>query len=203
VGIVVRRPGDVAKVTAAHAGRPVLAVHAQPDDGEAAAGLVKGVEDSLGPVTALICCNGAFEGGPITEERGPRLARMLEANLTQTYTLARAIAPGFVKRAEGRMVFVGARAAVRGSSGMAAYLAAKGALHALALALAEELAPAGIAVNLVAPSVLDTPRNRKDMPDTRGDVFVALDDAASVVLFLGTPLARCLRGNALVVAGRS
>ena len=46
-GIVVRRPGDATRVAAEYAGRPVLAVHAAPDDGEAAAGLVKGVEDSI------------------------------------------------------------------------------------------------------------------------------------------------------------
>jgi NAD(P)-dependent dehydrogenase (short-subunit alcohol dehydrogenase family) len=128
---------------------------------------------------------------------------MLEANLIQTYTLARAAAPPLIKRGAGRMVFVGARAAERGAPNMAAYLAAKGALHAFALALAEELAPSGIAVNLVGPTLLDTPRNRKDLPGVAPGAFVGLDDAANAVLFLGSPLAGSIRGSTLVVAGRS
>jgi NAD(P)-dependent dehydrogenase (short-subunit alcohol dehydrogenase family) len=201
LGLPVRRASDVERARAMFANGGILPVVVEPADGEAAAGMCKGVVDALGPVTALICAQGAFEPGPLHEERGPRLMRMLEANLVYSYTLVRALAPVFRTRKNGRIVLVGSRSALRGAAGMAAYNAAKGGLHALACSLAEELAPDGIAVNLVAPSVIDTPRNRRSMPGVEPAQWATVDDVADSVLFLASPLARRLRGSILVPSG--
>ncbi len=49
-------------------------------------------------------------------------------------------------------------------AGMSAYTVAKTGVAALTVALAEEVAKDGILVNAVAPSIMDTPANRKAMP---------------------------------------
>jgi NAD(P)-dependent dehydrogenase (short-subunit alcohol dehydrogenase family) len=66
----------------------------------------------------------------------------------------------------GRIVNVAARPALewRAGAGMVAYAASKAAVAALRVALAEEVVKAGILVNAVAPSILDTPANRAAMP---------------------------------------
>ena len=201
LGLPVRQPADVQRVRAQFPGGRILAVVVEPGDGEAAAGMVKGVGDALGPIQALICAQGAFEPGELHEERGPRLVRMLEANLIYSYTLARAVAPGMRQRRTGRIVLIGSRSALRGAAGMAAYNAAKGGVHALSAALAEEFAPHGIAVNLVAPSVIDTARNRRASPAMDPRQWVTVDEVADCVLFLASPLAARLRGSVLVPAG--
>jgi len=201
LGLPVRREADLQRVRAQFPGGRILAVVVEPGDGEAAAGMVKGVTDALGPIAALVCAQGAFEAGSLYEERGPRLLRMLEANLVCSYTLARAVAPAMRHRRNGRIVLVGSRSVLRGAGGMAAYNAAKGGLHALSASLADELGGQGIAVNLVAPSVIDTPRNRRALPEADPAQWATLDDVADGVLFLASPLAKSLRGSVLVPAG--
>ena len=55
----------------------------------------------------------------------------------------------------------------RSGAGMMAYASSKAAVAAMTVALAEEVAKDGILVNAVAPSIMDTPANRKAMPEAR------------------------------------
>jgi NAD(P)-dependent dehydrogenase (short-subunit alcohol dehydrogenase family) len=203
VGIAVRRAGDVGKLASRYgqAKVPPLVVHTPAGDGESAAGFAKGVEDSLGPIEALVCANGAFSAGPLVEQAGPVLTRLLEANLVASYTMARAMAPVMARRRRGRMVFVGARSVLRPVGNQVIYNAAKGGLHALVQALAEELGPLGIAANLLAPSTLDTAANRKAMPTVDPTTWLSLDQAVDSLLFLASPLGSGLRGSVLLAAG--
>ena len=91
---------------------------------------------------------------------------------------------------------------LKSAAGMGAYAASKSAVHRLTESLAEELKSTPVTVNAVLPSILDTPQNRKDMPDADPAQWVAPADLAAVMLFLASPQARAITGALIPVTGR-
>jgi NAD(P)-dependent dehydrogenase (short-subunit alcohol dehydrogenase family) len=106
-------------------------------------------------------------------------------------------------RGRGAIVNVGAAGALRGGARTSAYAAAKSAVMRLTESMALELRDRGINVNAVLPSILDTPRNRADMPDADHARWVAPADLANVICFLCSDAARAVHGALLPVVGRS
>ena len=90
-----------------------------------------------------------------------------------------------------------------GAAGMAAYAASKAAVSALTQALGQELVGEGILVNAVAPSILDTPANRKAMPNADHARWPKVDAVARTILFLASPDNTVTRGAVIQVYGRS
>jgi 3-oxoacyl-[acyl-carrier protein] reductase len=84
---------------------------------------------------------------------------------------------------------------------MGPYAASKAGVHRLTEALAAEL-KGKVTVNAVLPSTIDTPANRRDMPDSDFSAWVRLDELASVILFLASDAASAVTGALLPVAGR-
>jgi NAD(P)-dependent dehydrogenase (short-subunit alcohol dehydrogenase family) len=106
--------------------------------------------------------------------------------------------------AGGRIVNVAARPALewRSGAGMAAYAASKAAVAAFTVALAEEVAKDGILVNAVAPSILDTPVNRKSMPQADHAAWPKTEDVAQTIVFLAAPDNKVTRGGVVPVYGK-
>ncbi|RZJ93411.1 MAG: SDR family oxidoreductase, partial [Brevundimonas sp.] len=115
---------------------------------------------------------------------------------------SRAALPHLKASPEGRIVNVGANGALKAAAGMGAYAAAKSGVHRLTEALAEELKTTSVTVNAVLPSIIDTPANRKDMPDADPAAWVAPADLAAVILFLASPDSRAVTGALIPVTGR-
>src|SRR5258705_494520 len=105
----------------------------------------------------------------------------------------------------GRIVNVATRNALewRTSAGTVAYTASKAAVAAMTVALAEEVVRAGILVNAVAPSTMDTPANRKAMPKADHAAWAKVEDVAATILFLASPENRVTRGGVVPVYGRA
>jgi NAD(P)-dependent dehydrogenase (short-subunit alcohol dehydrogenase family) len=97
---------------------------------------------------------------------------VVEVNLGGTWTLAQAVVPGMRARGFGRVVVVTSEWGVIGWPGATAYSASKAGLVALVKTLGRELAPHGITVNGIAPSVVDTPQLAVDA----GAAGVGLDE---------------------------
>jgi NAD(P)-dependent dehydrogenase (short-subunit alcohol dehydrogenase family) len=105
----------------------------------------------------------------------------------------------------GRIVNVATRPALewRTGAGMAAYAASKAAVAALTVALAEEVVKENILVNAIAPATMDTPANRKAMPNADHGAWAKVEDVAAAILFLASAANRVTRGAVLPVYGRS
>src|SRR6185369_4804087 len=101
-----------------------------------------------------------------------------------------------------RIVNVGALGAEKASAGMGPYAASKAGVHRLTEALADELKDAGITVNAVLPSTIDTPQNRADMPNADFSRWVAPTDLAEMMLFLASEKAKAITGALIPVRGR-
>lgn len=148
---------------------------------------------------------GGFAMGGIADTDRAALMRQLEMNFVSCYLCCRAAVIAMRAGGGGRIVNVAARPALepRQGAGMSAYAASKAAVAALTQALGEELAPDGILVNAVAPSVLDTPANRAAMPKAKHELWPKVEEVAATILFLASAENRVTRSAVVPVYGRS
>jgi NAD(P)-dependent dehydrogenase (short-subunit alcohol dehydrogenase family) len=118
---------------------------------------------------------------------------LLAANVGTAVNAVQAALPVFADG--GAIVCIGAASAQPARTGMAAYAAAKSGLARVVEALADELKPRRIRVNAVAPAIIDTPRNRADMPDADFSQWTSSRAIADVICFLASPEARAINGT--------
>jgi NAD(P)-dependent dehydrogenase (short-subunit alcohol dehydrogenase family) len=165
------------------------------------------VEPRLGPVSGAVLVAGGWRGGqPFHEERDETTWRgMLDENLESAQRALRALLPRLVRQRSGSVVVVGSRNVERpwSGAGAAAYTAAKSAVVALARVIASEVLEAGVRVNAVLPSTIDTAQNRGAMPDADASRWVQPESIAGVVEFLLSDAARDVSGAVLPVYGRA
>ena len=155
----------------------------------------------FGRLDALLNIAGGFVW-QTTDDAEPAWDRMHALNVTTALNASRAALPHLKASGEGRIVNVGSAAALKAGAGMGAYGAAKAGVHARTQALADELKATSVTVNAVLPSIIDTPANRKDMPDADPAQWVAPNDLAAVILFLASPQSRAMTGALVPVTGR-
>ena len=162
------------------------------------------VFDGLKP-WASIHIAGGFAPGKVTETDKKALMAQIDSNLASCFLCCRAAAKAMLTTGGGRIVNVAARPALewRSGAGMAAYTVAKAGVAALTVALAEEVAKDGILVNAVAPSIMDTPANRKAMPKANFDAWPKVEEVAATILFLASPGNHVTRGAIVPVYGKS
>src|SRR5262245_47514393 len=182
--LAVRKPWQVDKTIETFGSARMLVGCVPTADGEAAAGFVKGAIDALGPIDALLCCNGAFRGGAIGKDGGDDLRELLDANLLAGATLARAVVGPMRRRRTGSLVFVGSAAVARAGAGMANYVASKAALHEWVRALAAELQDSGVRAAALLPETIDTQKNRAAMPAADHSAWQPLDLVARALIEL-------------------
>jgi NAD(P)-dependent dehydrogenase (short-subunit alcohol dehydrogenase family) len=162
--------------------------------------------DAVPKLWASIHIAGGFAFAPIAETGRALLMSQIETNLVSCYLCCRAAAVAIRGSGTGgRIVNVAARAALEWRTGarMTAYTASKAGVAALTAALAEELAGEGILVNAVAPSIMDTPANRRSMPKADHETWPKVEEVASTILFLASPDNRVTRGAVVPVYGRA
>jgi NAD(P)-dependent dehydrogenase (short-subunit alcohol dehydrogenase family) len=169
-------------------------------DPAAVAELVDDVATRFGRIDALVNTAGTYRGGkPVDEEDLDTWDLLFEVNLRTTLVMCRAVIPVMRDAGGGRIVNVAARSALAAGANSVAYAASKSAVLRLTEGLAKELEPARIAVNCVLPGTLDTPQNRKAMPDADTSRWVAPEAVAAAILFLASDAARAVSGAALPV----
>lgn len=151
-------------------------------------------------------CNivGGYEMGPLVHETDDALwMRMMDINARSVLCTARVVVPLMLANGGGSIVNVGASAALRGGAAMGAYAAAKSAVLRLTESMSAELKDRGVNVNCVLPSIVDTPRNRQDMPGADPARWVAPDALAEVIAFLASTAARAIHGACIPVTNLS
>ena len=183
------------------AGHVALAGVDLADAGAAKAAIDKAAE-ALGGLDVLINVAGGFRWETHEDSTADSWHSLFRMNVQTAANTCRAAIPYLKASASGRIVNVGAGAAVKAAMGMGPYAASKAGVHRLTESLAEELKEANVTVNAVMPSILDTPANRADMPKSDFSAWVAPADLASVILFLASEEARAVTGALVPVSGR-
>jgi len=165
---------------------------------------VASLVDEIGRIDVLVNTVGGYVGGVQLWKLAPAdFDRMLNLNLRTGYLLARAVVPGMLKRGQGAVVNVSAKAALDHGAGASAYAASKAASLALMDSLAADTRGTGVRVNSVLPSIIDTKANREAMPNAKFDAWPKPEDIAKVILFLASDAAKVVHGAAVTVYGDS
>lgn len=123
-------------------------------------------------------------------------------NLMTAVTACKAALP-HLRKSQGAIVNVASAPAKKAGAGMGAYAASKAGVLRLTESLAEEEKKAGVRVNAVLPTIIDTPRNRADMPKADFSRWVKPEDLAKVILFLLSGEANAITGAEILVAGKT
>jgi len=197
-----RSEKEFAELKRAAAGRESQLIGRTVDVLEEAA--VASLVDEIGRIDVLVNTVGGYVGGVELWKLAPvDFDRMLNLNLRTGYLLARAVVPGMLKRGQGAVVNVSAKAALDHGAGASAYAASKAASLALMDSLAADTRGTGVRVNSVLPSIIDTKTNREAMPDAKFDAWPKPEDIAKVILFLASDAAKVVHGAAVTVYGDS
>ena len=179
---------------------------ATPDltDPDACQAAVAAVYKELGPIHVLANIAGGFAmGEAVHETTAETWDFLMGLNAHSVLNMARAVVPVMLEHGGGRIINIGAGAGQQGMAQMGAYSASKSVVIRLTEAMADELKQQGINVNCILPSIIDTERNRADMPDADFSAWVTPAAMAKVVAFLASEAATPIHGAALPVSGLS
>ncbi|MFB9203403.1 SDR family NAD(P)-dependent oxidoreductase [Nonomuraea spiralis] len=176
------------------------------DEGQVAA-LAARVAERLGPVEVLVVnATGPQPSVPVEELTWQDHLDQLLFFVKSPTLLVQAVLPGMRERGRGRVIQIGSDVVDRRLPGMSAYIAAKGAQHALAQTWARELGPYGITVNVVAPGWIPVERHAGvDEADYLAEVPLGRmgtpADVAAAVSFLASDGGAFVTGQRVTVNG--
>ncbi len=158
--------------------------------------------DRLGGIDTLVNVAGGFTWIPFQDSGLDDWTRLFAMNVQTAVNATKAALPHIKQSQVGRVISIGANAAVKAGAGMGPYAASKSGVMRFTEALAEEVKTTGITVNAVLPSILDTPANRADMPDTDPAIWVKPEEVADLIVFLSSERAGSITGALIPITGR-
>lgn len=145
---------------------------------------------------------GGFAMAPLADTTAASFEKMWRLNAMTAFLSSREAVKSMRRgQVGGRIVNVAARPALTPTGGMNAYATSKAAVVSLTQSLAEELKPEGIWVNAVAPSIMDTPDNRKAMPKADHAKWPKVEEVARAIVFLASPDNALTTGTIMPVYG--
>jgi len=180
-------------------------------DEKARAACIAGAIRRYGRFDILVANAGIQHRKPIAEFETSDFRRVIDTNLTAVWALAREAAKVMIPRRAGRIIMTGSASAFLARPTISAYVASKGAVHALTRELAVELAQHNITANAIAPGYFATEMNtaliqNKEFNDwvckrTPAGRWGALDEIGPVAVFLASDEASYVNGHVLSVDG--
>ena len=167
------------------------------------------VEKTQGPIEVLVSNAGITDDTLLLRMSDDTFTRVLDANLTGSYRVAKRAATGMLRKRWGRMIFISSVVGLSGSAGQANYSSSKAGLVGLARSVARELGSRNITANVIAPGFVDTDMTRA-LPEARRTEIIAQvplrryadpSEIASAVVFLASEGAGYITGAVLPVDG--
>jgi NAD(P)-dependent dehydrogenase (short-subunit alcohol dehydrogenase family) len=164
--------------------------------------LVEQVLTRFGRIDVLAHTVGGFAGGQsVAETDDATFQKMLDLNLNSTFHLLRAVLPAMRRTGNGRIVAIGSRAALEPGANVGAYSASKAAMVSLIRTVALENQDAGLTANVILPGTMDTPANRKSMPNADFSQWVRPATVASLMVWLARDAGKDVNGAVIPVYG--
>jgi NAD(P)-dependent dehydrogenase (short-subunit alcohol dehydrogenase family) len=179
------------------------ALQAEISSREGAQVLVDQVLARFGMLDVLAHTVGGFAGGQsIVETDDATFQRMFDLNLNCVFHILRAAIPPLRNGGNGRIVAIGSRAALEPGAGVGAYSASKAAMVSLIRTVALENKDAGLTANVILPGTMDTPANRKAIPNADVSKWVQPSSVAQLVVWLAGEAGKDVNGSVIPVYGK-
>jgi NAD(P)-dependent dehydrogenase (short-subunit alcohol dehydrogenase family) len=161
------------------------------------------VAGRFGRLDVLAHTVGGFAGGQsIVETDDATFQRMFDLNLNSVFHILRAAVPLLRKTGSGRIIAIGSRAALEPGAGVGAYSASKAAMVSLIRTVALENKDAGLTANVLLPGTMDTPANRKAIPNADVSKWVQPASVAALVVWLASEAGKDVNGSVIPVYGK-
>jgi NAD(P)-dependent dehydrogenase (short-subunit alcohol dehydrogenase family) len=165
------------------------------------ASFVQNVIDTHGNIDAALMLVGGFTTGKIENTKTEDIKKQIALNFETAYNIVHPLYKHMLQNGYGRLVFVGARPALQAADGknLVAYALSKSLLFKLAEFINKDAKGKNITATVVVPSTIDTPINRKNMPDADPNNWVKAEDLAEILEFVCSDKATALRETVLKV----
>ncbi|WP_018347480.1 3-oxoacyl-ACP reductase FabG [Longispora albida] len=190
-------------------GQEVLSEQVDVTDGQAVHRWVSRTERELGPIDAAVISAGITRDGPLVSMSDSDWNQAIATNLGGAFHVSRAAIFPMLKRRSGSITAIASVAGMYGNAGQVNYSAAKAGLIGFCRALAKEVGPYGVRVNVVVPGFIDTDmtsvlsdRVRKEAVDHIAlGRFGTAEEAADLVAYLASDKATYVTGAVMEVHG--
>ena len=146
---------------------------------------------------------GGFSGGQsIVDTDDTTFQHMLDLNLNCVFHMLRAAVPPLRNTGNGRIVAIGSRAALEPGAGVGSYSASKAAMVSLIRTVALDNKDAVLTANVILPGTMDTPANRKAIPNADVGKWVLPSSVAELVVWLAGEAGKDVNGSVIPVYGK-
>jgi NAD(P)-dependent dehydrogenase (short-subunit alcohol dehydrogenase family) len=169
---------------------------------EGAKVLVDQVVARFGKLDVLAHTVGGFSGGQsVADTDDTTFQRMFDLNLNCVFHILRAAVPPLRQTGNGRIIAIGSRAALEPAASVGAYSASKAAMVSLIRTAALENKDAGLTANVILPGTMDTPANRKAIPNADFSKWVQPTTVAGLIVWLAGDAGKDVNGAVIPVYG--
>ena len=167
--------------------------------------LASSVISRYGQVDAAILTVGGFAMGNISETKTSDILKQYKLNFETAYNVGRPVFIQMLKQNNGRIFLIGSRPGLEAKSGkgMIAYGLAKSLIFRLADLMNEEGKRHNVVTSVIVPSTIDTPQNRKSMPDADPNNWVKAEEIANTIFYYCSDASRSLREPVIKIYGNS
>lgn len=167
--------------------------------------MINVVVKKYGTIDAALLLAGGYTGGTIKDTMISSIKKMINLNFDTAYNVARPVFNQMISQNKGRIIFIGARPAVKATDGKKnlAYALSKSLLFKLSEYLNAEAKDKNVVTAVIAPSTMDTPANRKYMPDADFSAWVKTEDVADLMAYFVSEKGSALREPVLKMYGGS
>lgn len=171
-------------------------------DEAAATSLADAVIAQYGRADILINLIGGYQNSPLYGLDTETWEYMMNLNLRTAMNALRAFLPYLLANGWGRIITLSSVVAEKPTAQSAAYSAAKAALEALTLAVAQEVKEGGVTANVVVIKTLDTPEERAKSPNAKTSGWVTPEEVAALLVYLCSDEAGAINGARIPLYGR-
>ncbi|SFE01592.1 3-oxoacyl-[acyl-carrier protein] reductase [Actinopolyspora alba] len=215
IGLAIARAfqaaGDNVAITHRGSGAPegMLGVRCDVTDPDQVTAAFDEVEAAQGRVEVVVANAGITDDGLLLRMGEEQFQRVVEANLTGAYRVAKRATSSMLRNRKGRMIFISSTVALSGAPGQANYAASKAGLIGFARSLARELGSRGITSNVVTPGFVATDMTEELSEERRKQIleqvplgrYAEPDEIAGAVRWLASDSAGYVTGAVIPVDG--
>jgi NAD(P)-dependent dehydrogenase (short-subunit alcohol dehydrogenase family) len=172
---------------------------------ESSDAFIQSIIEKYKSIDAAILTVGGFALGKVADTKAADIFKQYKLNFETAYHVARPVFAQMLTQTSGRIFLVGSKPGLnaKNGKGMVAYGLAKSLIFRLAELMNDEAKGHNVVTSVIVPSTIDTPQNRKSMPDADFNKWVKAEEIADTIYYYCSDAAKSLREPVIKVYGNS